>query len=115
MNRQFEISFLSPGSNPSPGLPERKRSFFNRVRLLMAGIATAILVLAIIVAAVILGSVIAVAVGLLLAVVLIVVIIRVMLQRARQQRLSSHDRSKPIAPEKADRQGVGGRLPPSVL
>jgi hypothetical protein len=84
MNQRFDISFRPSGENPSPGLPGRKRSFFNRVHRFIGGITIAVLVLAIVVAAVILGSVIAVGVGVLLAVVLMVGLIRVMLQRARQ-------------------------------
>ena len=80
MVRRFEISLVprEPEPDPGPRLPGRKRSFFQGVRGIVAGIAVTVLALAVIVAAVILGSVIALVAGILLAAILAVGVVRAM-------------------------------------
>ncbi len=84
MERRFEISLVPPESDPGPRLPGKKRSFFQGIRGIVAGIAITVLALAVIVAAVILGSVIALVAGILLAAILAVGVVRAMVLRARR-------------------------------
>ena len=82
MARRLQIIISSRPPAGLPGQPTQKPSFWNRFKLLVAGICIAIATAGVLVTALVLGWIVAAVICLLVMIVVIVVILRGIIRRA---------------------------------
>lgn len=84
MNRRMQITISSRPPDGPPVLSPRL-TFWQRFKLLLAGVGIAVIAVAILVAALVLGSILATLVGIVLLILAVAIAIKVALKRARRR------------------------------